>query len=151
MDEENVNRAAGNGSNTDVPSNSKLTRLTHQQLSKFQELQRRRLQLISKPKNKKFKANGAKLKLQKAELGTKGFPDDKSEQGIKDPNVTNSISHGNESKEVISSPSQVHIHPAFQKKKLHWGAPVLLHIAKYMGLDTWMYTSLLCPELTSID
>ncbi|XP_074279066.1 uncharacterized protein LOC141604419 [Silene latifolia] len=116
--DDDVNRAAANGSNTDVPSNLKLTRVTHHQLSKFQELQRRRLQLISKPKNKKFKAKGAKPKLQKEELGTKGFPDDNSDQGI---NVTNSNSHETESNEVLSSSTQVNIHPAFQKKKLHWG------------------------------
>ncbi|KAK9700192.1 hypothetical protein RND81_08G222500 [Saponaria officinalis] len=103
--------------------NSSKSGITQHQLSKFQELQRRRLKLTSKAKNKKFKTKGAKTKPWSKELDTKELVDDEnSDQCVNDPcDTTSSSSQGCESNEILSASLKVDVHPAFQKKKLHWG------------------------------
>ncbi|KAL9231320.1 hypothetical protein vseg_006561 [Gypsophila vaccaria] len=106
---------------TSKSRDSKSSGVTQNQISKFQELQRRRLQLMSKPKNKKFKTKGAKSKSRNENLETKESLDENLDQCVKDAGNATSSSQGCETNDLSSSSPRSDVHPVFQKKKLHWG------------------------------
>ncbi|GAB2300002.1 hypothetical protein Dimus_034046 [Dionaea muscipula] len=94
--------------------NFKPSGVTQNQLTKFQELHRRRLQMKSKSSHKK-KPKGGKVKLQEEDY----FPDDNANTEMEASSVDNSKS--SDSKDVSVS-SQIGInHILKRRQKLYWG------------------------------
>lgn len=118
--EEDERREASISSNPCLGSNFKSSGITQDQLSKFRELQRRRLQVASKSKFKKKRKGPSDLKGKfSSDLDVKGSLDENTDQGLNESSV--SSSSNDDKNEISSLCSQVDVHPALRKKKLHWG------------------------------
>lgn len=119
MEEDERNEAAISSNPCHEP-NFKSNGVTQEQLAKFRELRRRRLQMKNKSNNKK-KHKDLKGKFLSGDLHTSESPDKNTNQRLNDPSEQNSSSKTNEKNEAPSSHPQAEVHPALKKKKLHWG------------------------------
>lgn len=118
--EEDERKEAAISSNPCHEPNFKSNGVTQEQLAKFRELRRRRLQMKNKSNNKK-KHKDLKGKFLSGDLNTSESPDKNTNQRLNDPSEQNSSSKTNEKNEAPSSHPQAEVHPALKKKKLHWG------------------------------
>uniref|UniRef100_A0A7C9CEI9 Uncharacterized protein n=1 Tax=Opuntia streptacantha TaxID=393608 RepID=A0A7C9CEI9_OPUST len=121
--EEDVIKEAAISSNPCHRSNFKSNGVTQEQLAKFRELHRRRLQVKNKSNNKKKHkvSSDQKGKFVSEDLNTSESPDKNTNQTLNDPSEHNNGSMSNEKNELPSSTTQAEVHPALKKKKLHWG------------------------------
>lgn len=121
--EEDERREAATASSQSLQPNFKAKGVTQEQLSKFQELHRRRLQIKSKSKFHK-KPKGSAYGTSKSDgedLNSKHHGDMETSATIEDSSASNLKSHNND----ISSSVQHHNVAASlapkKRQKLHWG------------------------------
>ncbi|XVF71614.1 hypothetical protein PTKIN_Ptkin12aG0053000 [Pterospermum kingtungense] len=119
-DEEDNKREAAISSTLCLQPNFKPAGVTPQQLSKFQELHRRRLQIKAKSKTHK-KLKDRTKNFHAEDLNTTDSQEADSNTKIEDSNVPNLKNH-NEDNNPFTQEDNVAMHHATKKRqKLHWG------------------------------
>ncbi|KMT18569.1 hypothetical protein BVRB_2g027030 isoform A [Beta vulgaris subsp. vulgaris] len=121
MDEDQRKEAAIS-SNPCLRPNYKSSAISQDQLAKFRELHRRRLQVKTKAKNKK-KSKDKKDKFLSEEVDTQasqGCVNNTVDGRAKDSCAENSLK-GKDSNAEYPLTCPVNFHPVLKKKKLHWG------------------------------
>ncbi|XP_010693282.2 uncharacterized protein LOC104906239 isoform X2 [Beta vulgaris subsp. vulgaris] len=117
--DEDQRKEAEISSNPCLRPNFKSSAISQDQLAKFRELHRRRLQVKTKTKNKK-KSKDKKDKFLSEEVDTQGCMNDTVDGRSKDSCAENSLK-GKDSNAEYPSTCPVNFHPVLKKKKLHWG------------------------------
>ncbi|XVE72093.1 hypothetical protein DITRI_Ditri11bG0011100 [Diplodiscus trichospermus] len=119
-EEEDNRREAAIASTLSVQPNSKPAGVTDQQLSKFQELHRRRLQIKAKSKNHK-KLKDQTKKFHTEDLNTTDSEEADSNAKFEDLSVPNSKSCS-EDHNPFARQDKVMMQPTTKRRqKLHWG------------------------------
>ncbi|KAL6960980.1 hypothetical protein U1Q18_038745 [Sarracenia purpurea var. burkii] len=119
-EDEDNRREAAIASRPSLKDNFKASAVTQAQLSKFQELHKRRLQIKSRAKIKN-KAKGKSNEASKSRMKNLDFIEEVSSKETEDSGV--SILKGNAIKNTVSPQKEneaVHF-GAMKRQKLHWG------------------------------
>ncbi|KAK2652280.1 hypothetical protein Ddye_012136 [Dipteronia dyeriana] len=135
--EKDESREAAIASTKILHPNFKPKRLTQDQLSKFQELHRRRLQIKSKSKfHKKSKGNAKGTgKFHGKDLDSKDHDDRDSRTKIEDSSSPNLKSHNNDINSSLQKDNAEASPAPKQHQKLHWGYDLLKkHKCSYIDL-----------------
>ncbi|WJX65913.1 hypothetical protein P8452_50521 [Trifolium repens] len=121
-EEEDCRREAAISSSLSLQPNFNPKGVTQDQLSKFRELHRKRLQLKSKSKFKTKPKDELKKKKKKAQ-GNDVYSKNSGAQGLKIDNKEQSLSNSRESFDSKNEESRggVSVLSASKKPKLHWG------------------------------
>ncbi|KAL5743326.1 hypothetical protein ACOSQ2_026442 [Xanthoceras sorbifolium] len=121
--EEDERREAAIASTQFLQPNFKPKRLTQDQLSKFQELHRRRLQIKSKPKFREKSKGNAKgsSKFHGKDLDSKDHDDRDSSTEMEVSSTPNLKSHNNDINSTIQQDNVAANLAPKKRQKLHWG------------------------------
>ncbi|KAK8694401.1 hypothetical protein V6N13_071954 [Hibiscus sabdariffa] len=119
-EDEDNRREAAIASTLSLQPNSKLAGVTPHQLSKFQELHRRRLQIKEKSKIYK-KPKGRAERLRAEYMNSTDSQESDSETKFEDETIPNPKSHGEDDNTFSLQDSEVVQLATKKRQKLHWG------------------------------
>ncbi|KAL4361142.1 hypothetical protein GQ457_04G023320 [Hibiscus cannabinus] len=119
-EDEDNRREAAIASTLSLQPNSKLAGVTPNQLSKFQELHRRRLQIKAKSKIYK-KPEGRAERLRAEYMNSTDSQESDSNTKFEDETIPNPKSHGEDDNPFSLQDSEVVQLATKKRQKLHWG------------------------------